>query len=113
MAFLPTPSCLSRATPRQGLAVSGRRPAGAATGAARAPVAAPLRMADVYNDGSMDEKDKLSIAHNSTEGNKGVALCRCWKSETFPKCSGAHNKHNKETGDQLGPVTVKVVSAVE
>ncbi|GAB0494829.1 hypothetical protein MMPV_006125 [Pyropia vietnamensis] len=108
MAFLPTPSCLSRSTPRQRLAVSARRPAGAA-----AVPTAPLRMADLYNDGSMSEKDKLSIAHNSQEGDKGVALCRCWKSETFPKCSGAHNKHNKETGDQVGPVIVKVVSAVE
>lgn len=113
MAFLPTPSCLSRPTPRQRLAVSARRPGGAPL--SRPPTAAPAppRMADVYNDGSKAEKEQLSVAHNSADGDKGVALCRCWKSDTFPRCSGAHNKHNKETGDQLGPVTVKVVSAVE
>lgn len=111
MAFLPTPSCLSRTTPRQRLAVSARRPA-ATHGAPAAAAAPPRMMADVYNDGSK-AKEKLSIAHNSTDGDKGVALCRCWKSATFPRCSGAHNKHNKETGDQLGPVIVKVVSAAE
>eukprot|EP00168_Porphyra_purpurea_P016214 TRINITY_DN518_c0_g1_i2.p5 TRINITY_DN518_c0_g1~~TRINITY_DN518_c0_g1_i2.p5 ORF type:complete len:110 (+),score=39.63 TRINITY_DN518_c0_g1_i2:244-573(+) len=109
MAFLPTPSCLTRATPSQRLAVSGRRPAAALT----SPAVAPLRMADVYNDGSMDEKNKKSIVHNSKEGDKGVVLCRCWKSATFPLCSGAHKKHNEECGDQVGPVIVKVVSAVE
>ena len=27
-------------------------------------------------------------------GEKGV-YCRCWKSGTFPKCDGAHVKHNE------------------
>ncbi|KHJ89424.1 zinc finger CDGSH type, partial [Oesophagostomum dentatum] len=29
------------------------------------------------------------------------AFCRCWKSEKFPYCDGAHTKHNKETGDNV------------
>ena len=37
-----------------------------------------------------------------------VILCRCWKSTKFPLCDGAHGKHNKETGDNLGPVVVTV-----
>lgn len=35
-----------------------------------------------------------------------VALCRCWKSSNWPYCDGSHAKHNKETGDNLGPVVV-------
>mmetsp|Transcript_35133 Transcript_35133/g.59139 ORF Transcript_35133/g.59139 Transcript_35133/m.59139 type:complete len:138 (-) Transcript_35133:264-677(-) len=45
-----------------------------------------------------------------TESLKDVetlAFCRCWKSSTFPMCNGAHVKHNKETGDNVGPLLVK------
>ncbi|GMT17052.1 hypothetical protein PFISCL1PPCAC_8349 [Pristionchus fissidentatus] len=35
------------------------------------------------------------------------AFCRCWKSEKWPYCDGTHGKHNKETGDNLGPLIVK------
>ncbi|VDO27455.1 unnamed protein product [Haemonchus placei] len=35
------------------------------------------------------------------------AFCRCWRSEKFPYCDGAHTKHNKETGDNVGPLVVK------
>ena len=38
-------------------------------------------------------------------GEKCVA-CRCWKSAKFPLCDGSHVKHNKETGDNLGPVII-------
>nr|CAG4652339.1 EOG090X0JRY [Triops cancriformis] len=33
-------------------------------------------------------------------------LCRCWKSAKFPYCDGAHSKHNKETGDNVGPAAI-------
>ena len=36
-----------------------------------------------------------------------TAFCRCWKSSKFPLCDGSHNKHNKDTGDNLGPLCVK------
>lgn len=36
-------------------------------------------------------------------GDKKV-YCRCWKSETFPLCDGAHVAHNKEKGDNVGPL---------
>jgi CDGSH-type Zn-finger protein len=36
-----------------------------------------------------------------------VAYCRCWRSGTFPKCDGKHVAHNKDTGDNVGPLLVK------
>ena len=40
--------------------------------------------------------------------DKGVvAYCRCWRSKTFPMCDGSHVTHNKETGDNTGPLVIK------
>eukprot|EP00386_Alphamonas_edax_P011045 GDKI01035235.1.p1 GENE.GDKI01035235.1~~GDKI01035235.1.p1 ORF type:complete len:134 (+),score=37.17 GDKI01035235.1:82-483(+) len=39
--------------------------------------------------------------------SKKAVYCRCWKSATFPLCDGSHNKHNQETGDNVGPLIVK------
>uniref|UniRef100_A0A1B0GLK5 CDGSH iron-sulfur domain-containing protein 2 homologue n=1 Tax=Lutzomyia longipalpis TaxID=7200 RepID=A0A1B0GLK5_LUTLO len=36
-----------------------------------------------------------------------AAFCRCWKSNNWPYCDGSHGTHNKETGDNLGPVVVR------
>ncbi|KAI5703363.1 CDGSH iron-sulfur domain-containing protein 2 homolog [Diaphorina citri] len=36
-----------------------------------------------------------------------LALCRCWRSKTFPKCDGSHAQHNQCTGDNVGPVLIK------
>nr|ABK20944.1 unknown [Picea sitchensis] len=33
--------------------------------------------------------------------------CRCWRSQTFPLCDGSHVKHNKATGDNVGPLLLK------
>ena len=38
-------------------------------------------------------------------GSKKV-YCRCWQSGTFPLCDGKHMAHNKETGDNVGPLIV-------
>ncbi|XP_001603196.1 CDGSH iron-sulfur domain-containing protein 2 homolog [Nasonia vitripennis] len=35
-----------------------------------------------------------------------VAFCRCWRSENWPYCDGAHGRHNKECGDNLGPLVI-------
>ena len=48
------------------------------------------------------------IEDTVTASDKGVvAYCRCWRSKTFPKCDGSHVKHNKETGDNTGPLVIK------
>lgn len=36
-----------------------------------------------------------------------AAFCRCWNSKNWPYCDGSHAKHNRNTGDNLGPVIVK------
>ncbi|KAH3861126.1 CDGSH iron-sulfur domain-containing protein 2 homolog B-like [Dreissena polymorpha] len=36
-----------------------------------------------------------------------VSYCRCWRSKKFPICDGSHNKHNEDTGDNVGPLVLK------
>ncbi len=43
---------------------------------------------------------------STKEIEKQAVYCRCWKSGTFPLCNGAHNAHNKETGDNVGMCVV-------
>ena len=45
------------------------------------------------------------------EAGKKKVYCRCWKSGTFPLCDAAHVEHNKETGDNVGPLIVSVEKA--
>ncbi|KAL7055872.1 hypothetical protein AAHC03_022950 [Spirometra sp. Aus1] len=35
------------------------------------------------------------------------AFCRCWLSSKFPYCDGTHNKHNEQTGDNVGPLIIE------
>jgi len=39
-------------------------------------------------------------------GDKKV-FCRCWKSKKFPYCDGAHNKHNDDCKDNVGPLIIQ------
>ncbi|CAI5440835.1 unnamed protein product [Caenorhabditis angaria] len=50
---------------------------------------------------------KVADAIDIEDIGEKKAFCRCWKSEKWPYCDGAHGKHNKETGDNLGPVIIK------
>nr|CDJ80699.1 Iron sulphur-containing domain containing protein [Haemonchus contortus] len=63
----------------------------------RARVNAKVQLA---NDKVVDTVDVEDIGEKK-------AFCRCWRSEKFPYCDGAHTKHNKETGDNVGPLVVK------
>ncbi|KAI8129291.1 hypothetical protein FF38_14215 [Lucilia cuprina] len=36
-----------------------------------------------------------------------AAFCRCWKTKNWPYCDGSHGEHNKQTGDNVGPVVLK------
>jgi len=51
---------------------------------------------------------KLLDAEDGTK--KGVVYCRCWKSGTFPLCDGGHVAHNRETGDNVGPLILSIAT---
>ena len=37
---------------------------------------------------------------------KKLSLCRCWRSETFPLCDGAHKDYNRRHNDNVGPINI-------
>lgn len=55
--------------------------------------------------------DAFSVAdiEDMVKKNKDgvVALCRCWRSSTFPLCDGTHNTFNKTSGENIGPCLIK------
>jgi CDGSH-type Zn-finger protein len=66
----------------------------------------PTRLAPLHEKiNSKIDLDSTKVVNNEQlcAGDKKV-YCRCWKSETFPLCDGAHVAHNKETGDNVGPL---------
>ena len=38
--------------------------------------------------------------------NEKKVFCRCWLSGTFPLYDGFHQKHNEQSGDNVGPLIV-------
>jgi len=55
------------------------------------------------------ELDKAKVVDVIKIGDaKELYVCRCWKSSKWPYCDGSHAKHNKETGDNLGPAVVSL-----
>ncbi|KAH0951870.1 hypothetical protein HN011_001276 [Eciton burchellii] len=39
--------------------------------------------------------------------SQDLAFCRCWRSNNWPYCDGSHGQHNKELGDNVGPLLLK------
>mmetsp|Transcript_1798 Transcript_1798/g.2589 ORF Transcript_1798/g.2589 Transcript_1798/m.2589 type:complete len:102 (+) Transcript_1798:90-395(+) len=51
--------------------------------------------------------DSPKVVNNeSLEPGEKKVYCRCWLSGTFPLCDASHVAHNKETGDNVGPLIV-------
>lgn len=57
----------------------------------------------------LDSPKVVTMDALSEEGDKKV-YCRCWKSGTFPLCDGRHVRHNKETGDNVGPLILSAAA---
>ncbi|CAB9501576.1 CDGSH iron-sulfur domain-containing protein [Seminavis robusta] len=49
-------------------------------------------------------KDIEDLIEASPKGK--VSYCRCWRSEKFPYCDGAHRDYNAECKDNTGPLTI-------
>merc|ERR1712168_410383 len=56
----------------------------------------------------MIKKDEAKVVdtYDVEDISDKAVFCRCWKSKKFPMCDGSHNAHNKETGDNVGPLIV-------
>ena len=54
----------------------------------------------------LDEK-KVFDTLNVSDFEGSAYMCRCFKSEKWPRCDGSHAKHNEVTGDNVGPLCVK------
>ncbi|KAI6174672.1 ZnF-CDGSH domain-containing protein [Aphelenchoides bicaudatus] len=52
------------------------------------------------------DSDKVVDSQDIEDIGEKKAYCRCWKSSKFPYCDGSHNNHNKQTGDNVGPLIV-------
>ena len=76
-------------------------------GIAPAGRATAVRMS-VINESIDKENPKVvnELKVSEMKGKKAV-MCRCWKSDTFPMCNGAHVKHNEATGDNVGPLIIE------
>ncbi|XP_013400746.1 CDGSH iron-sulfur domain-containing protein 2 homolog A [Lingula anatina] len=53
------------------------------------------------------ECEKVATAVDIEDLAEKSVFCRCWRSKKFPYCDGTHNAHNKETGDNVGPLVIK------
>ncbi|KAK6936359.1 Iron-binding zinc finger, CDGSH type [Dillenia turbinata] len=67
-----------------------------------------LVRAETINPEIRKSEEKVVDSVIVTELSKPLtAYCRCWRSGTFPLCDGSHVKHNKATGDNVGPLLLK------
>ncbi|KAL6580468.1 hypothetical protein OROMI_008492 [Orobanche minor] len=66
--------------------------------------------AEAINPNIRKTEEKVVDSVVATELTKPLTpYCRlwCWRSGTFPLCDGSHVKHNKATGDNVGPLLLK------
>ncbi|KAL2920553.1 CDGSH iron-sulfur domain-containing protein NEET [Bienertia sinuspersici] len=67
-----------------------------------------LVRAETVNPEIRKSEEKVVDSVVVTELSKNITpYCRCWRSGTFPMCDGSHVKHNKATGDNVGPLLLK------
>lgn len=62
---------------------------------------------DLDNPKVVTKENIADIEDTMKKCGKNNVYCRCWKSKKFPMCDGSHVKHNKETGDNVGPLIIE------
>ncbi|XP_022184704.1 CDGSH iron-sulfur domain-containing protein 2 homolog isoform X2 [Nilaparvata lugens] len=70
------------------------------------PYANPKARKGQINPSIKKDEAKVVDCHSIEEIGDKAAFCRCWRSKKWPYCDGSHGPHNKETGDNVGPVVV-------
>ncbi|KAL3817826.1 hypothetical protein ACHAXA_002693 [Cyclostephanos tholiformis] len=75
-------------------------------GAAKSPLESRLFDGKINSKIELDSP-KVATMDKLVPGDKKV-YCRCWLSGTFPLCDASHVAHNKDTGDNVGPLIVSV-----
>ncbi|GLC59103.1 hypothetical protein PLESTB_001448500 [Pleodorina starrii] len=75
-------------------------------------VSVVVRADGQINPSIRKSEEKVADFVKASELPKPKAVfCRCWRAEKFPYCDGAHLKHNKETGDNVGPLVIDTAAA--
>jgi len=62
---------------------------------------------NIVNPSVKKDADKVVDSCDIEDISDKAVFCRCWRSKKFPYCDGSHIQHNKETGDNVGPLIVK------
>ena len=97
------------AEPGRGSAAA-RRPPGPGGGAATPGCGVPSTSSRPAKPAlRRDVLDGRAILARARATGEPVALCRCFRSSEFPYCDGVgHHRHNRESGDNVGPVVLRV-----
>ncbi|GJQ84599.1 hypothetical protein Trydic_g10210 [Trypoxylus dichotomus] len=62
---------------------------------------------NIINPNILKTNPKVVDTVDIEDISEKAVFCRCWRSKNWPYCDGSHGPHNKETGDNVGPVVVK------
>ena len=101
----PSPSMEALKSGRGGRSFGTQFPISSSGAARRAVV---VVRAETINPEIRKTEEKVVDSVPVAELAKPVtAYCRWWRSGTFPLCDGSHVKHNKATGDNVGPLLLK------
>ena len=54
-----------------------------------------------------ERQPKITHAFDMEDLGDTAVYCNCWRSKKFPLRDGAHTEHNKESGDNVGPLIIE------